>query len=62
VKPRGRHATAPRCPPRTASGAIVTGTTYSANSHAYVLAYGPLLFGGVRFVQGLRAYLARPPR
>jgi hypothetical protein len=44
------------------AGAIITWTTYSANNHAYVLAYGPLLFGGVRFVQGLRAYLARPPR
>jgi len=45
-----------------AAGAIFTLASYSANNHAYFLAYGPILFGAVRFFQGLAALLSGPRR
>jgi hypothetical protein len=39
-------------------GALVTWATYEAHAASYVVAYGPMLFGAFRFVQGLRAYLS----
>ncbi|WP_437662681.1 DUF6585 family protein [Sorangium sp. So ce1182] len=43
------------------AGIIITWATYSANRSWYFVAYGPILFGGVRFFQGL-ASLLRGPR
>jgi hypothetical protein len=44
-----------------AAGATVTWAMYSLNNHSYVIAVGPILFGAVRFFQGL-AGLQRGPR
>lgn len=43
-------------------GITITWATYSAGSHMYFLAYGPILFGAVRFFQGLTALLSGPRR
>lgn len=40
------------------AGVAITWATYSANHHAFYLAYGPILFGAVRFFQGLAALLS----
>jgi hypothetical protein len=39
-------------------GLTVTCVTYAQHSGSYTLAYGPIVFGAYRFVQGLVAYLA----
>jgi hypothetical protein len=44
------------------AGVAVTVVTWSRHGDAYVLAYGPILFGAVRFFQGLAAYRSLPRR
>jgi hypothetical protein len=44
------------------AGVAVTVVTYARHGDSYVIAYGAILFGAVRFFQGLAAYRSRPPR
>ncbi|MEP7126455.1 MAG: hypothetical protein ABJE95_36325 [Byssovorax sp.] len=45
-----------------AAGVTLTWATYSLNNHSYVIALGPILFGAVRFFQGLAGLQLGPPR
>jgi hypothetical protein len=40
-------------------GGLVTWATFASGASWYVIAYGPMIFGAIRFFQGLRAYLSR---
>ncbi|MDC3952905.1 DUF6585 family protein [Polyangium jinanense] len=44
------------------AGLAITWATYSRHGDTYILAYGPILFGAVRFYQGLAAYRSGPRR
>jgi len=44
-------------------GIVITATTYSAASHGggtYMIMYGPIIFGPIRFIQGLIKYSSAP--
>jgi curved DNA-binding protein CbpA len=43
-----------------AAGALVTAATYTFSDNTYILAWGPLLFGGFQLLRGLAGYVRLP--